>query len=532
MRRVVSLYLPFWATDRLASSILASSPIASRTGIKPTAAHRVRGEKPVEAAPRCSVTVARRGAKRLVVAADAGSRALGIVPGMAVSQAQAMLPDLALHPADPAGDAAGLHRLALWCLRHYSPISAPDPPDGVWIDMTGCAHFWSDEAAMLADITGRIAAAGIGVRAAIAATPGAAHAVARFGAAPIGIVADSLATLPSALAPLPVAALRLDAASRSVLAQLGFDRIGELERAARGPLARRLGRDVLIRLDQALGRIDEPLQPVAQPAPIDAECRFVEPVVTREGLALATTRLIETLCQQLERAGLGASRIDLVCRRVDATSQVLRIGTAAPSRRPKHLARLLAERLETIDPGFGIEQMTLAATLVDRLAPRQLASSLAGETSAPDLSGLVDTLINRLGPQRLYRVAPVESEVPERSVKRIPPLAPAAPWRLARAWPRPARLITPPVEVEAMSLMPDYPPARFTWANRAHRIVRADGPERIFGEWWKRDGEAEAVRDYFEVEDEHGQRFWLFRRGDGIDPATGDRRWFLHGMFG
>ena len=85
--------------------------------------------------------------------------------------------------------------------------------------------------------------------------------------------------------------------------------------------------------------------------------------------------------------------------------------------------------------------------------------------------------------------------------------------------------------MEATALLPDQPPVQFTWRRVHHRVRHADGPERIHGEWWRRDGEREVVRVYFAVEDDAGRRFWLDRRGDGIDPATGDLRWFLHGLF-
>ena len=83
-----------------------------------------------------------------------------------------------------------------------------------------------------------------------------------------------------------------------------------------------------------------------------------------------------------------------------------------------------------------------------------------------------------------------------------------------------------------MALLPDQPPVSFTWRGMRRRVKSADGPERIFGEWWRRDGEIDAVRDYFQLEDEAGERFWVFRRGDGEQPNTGDLSWYLHGLFG
>ena len=209
--------------------------------------------------------------------------------------------------------------------------------------------------------------------------------------------------------------------------------------------------------------------------------------------------------------------------------QALRIGTARPVRDARHLGRMLDERLERIDPGLGVEAMHLIVALADKLGFVQTASTLMAEPS-PDLAPLVDRLANRLGETGVYRVAPVESDVPERSVRHTPALV-----RTTGAWPadlpRPVRLLDPPQPIETMALLPDHPPVAFTWRRVRHLVRHADGPERIAGEWWKRDREWLSVRDYFRVEDEDGRRFWLFRRGNGSDTETGDMRWFLHGFF-
>lgn len=206
----------------------------------------------------------------------------------------------------------------------------------------------------------------------------------------------------------------------------------------------------------------------------------------------------------------------------------MRIGTARPSRDARHLARLLDEHLEKIDPGLGIEAMRLVVPLAEPLHWQQDGDALT--ELAADISALVDRLSNRLGAERVYRMAPVESDVPERSLRRVPALAsPGGTWSGPHL--APLRLLDPPCLVEAIALLPDQPPAAFIWRRRRHVIRRADGPERIYGEWWRRDGEVSAVRDYFRVEDADGNRFWLFRQGDGVDPATGSLRWFLHGIF-
>ncbi len=556
MRRVISVWLPTWPTDRLRKQAQAGFDA-------------LPAEAPL-------VTAAHDGSRQAVAAVDGRARALGVRPGMALAQAQALVPGLVIRPAQPEADEAGLRRLAAWCPR-YTPLVAPDPPDGLWLDITGCAHLhqgglcppWNPppratplepirlgrarpqtslrgpgddcplagvqgaeppgEAALLADLAARLRAAGITVRAAVADTPGAAHALARHAAKPLTIAPPNGAA--AALAPLPVVALRLDAETTDSLHRLGLSRIEQLTALPRAPLARRFGSPVLRRLDQALGRLAEPITPITPPRAIASRLGFVEPLLTADAFAVVIDQLTTQVCGKLRRASLGAHWLDLRFERVDGSVQVIRIGTARPNRDAAHLARLLNHRLETVDPGLGVEAIRLVVLLADWLSAEQSAAALADADTQPDISALVDRLANRLDAARVWRAAPVESDVPERSVRRIPPIA--APG--GKSWrddlPRPVRLFSPPQPIQAIALLPDHPPAAFTWRRRRFRVRRADGPERIQGEWWRHAVEAAATRDYWRVEDEAGRRFWLYRRGDGDDPASGDLRWFLHGIF-
>ena len=463
----------------------------------------------------------------MIAAADAAAQAQGLRPGMPLAHALATAPDLAVADADPEGDGQALSDLAAWCLR-LSPLTAPDPPDGVWIDAAGCAHLHGGEQGMLDALVGRLAAAGLSVRAGLADTPGAAHAMARHGADAVTVVAPGAQA--DALALLPMRALRIPDEMADSLRRLGLDLVGQLFATPRGPLARRFGDVLLLRLDQALGGVAEPIRPVLPPGLINIRRAFVEPTATAEAFAAMILVLVGDACAALQARGAGARTLDLVFERVDGSTEAVRVGTARPVRDPMHLARLLDERIETVDPGFGVEAMRLTLPLVEPLAPVQRSSGLGGRNEAVDIAALIDGLSNRLGAGRVYRVAPVDSDVPERAVAAVPPLAPAGGgW--ATPWPRPARLLPRPEPVDAMGLLPDHPPRWFTWRRKRHCVVRADGPERIAGEWWRRPGERAAVRDYWIVEDEDGCRFWLFRRGDGRDPATGSLAWFLHGFF-
>jgi protein ImuB len=464
----------------------------------------------------------------VIAAVDAIAAQTGLYPGMPVAQAQTLVPDLRVVEARPEEDAAGLHRLAGWCLR-YAPLAAAAPPDGVWIDVTGSAHLQGGETRLLRDLVSRLLAQGFAARAAVADTPGAAHAMARFGT-------DEITVVPSGgqqavLARLPLAALRLAEQTLEGLRQMGIGQIGALAALPRAPLVRRFGALVATRLDQAFGSAPEAIEPEFPPEVIQARLTFVEPLLTAEAFATVIDRLTGTVCSAMERSGGGARRLDLLFERVDGTTQTIRIGTARASRNVPHLARLLRERIERVDPGLGVEAMRLVVPRVDMLVPVQAAARLtASDVEEPDIAPLLDRLANRLGAERVYRVAPVDSDVPERSVRRVP-----AQDKVMGTWPadlpRPVRLLDPPQPVEAMALLPDHPPMAFTWRRVRHRVRRADGPERIAGEWWKRNGETRSVRDYFRVEDEEGHRYWLFRRGDGENGISGDMRWFLHGLF-
>jgi protein ImuB len=487
--------------------------LSTRHAGVPRAAGPWRGSRQSPDLPLVTVT------GRTLTAVDAP----GLRPGMTLAQAQALVPGLVVRAADPAGDAAELGRLAQWCLR-YAPLAAPDWPDGLWIDVSGSAHLHGGEARLLQDLVERLAGQGLRARAAVADTPAVAHAVARYGA---GGVVPPGGGMPG---DLPLEALRLPDAVAAELRLLGFDRIEPLAAAVRAPLVRRFGSMLALRLDQAAGRVFEPIVPVAPAAVIRARLGFVEPLMTAEAFCVVIARLVTLVCNDLERAGLGARRLDLRFERMDGSAQTLRIGTARPVRDVRHLGRMFEERLEQVDPGPGVEAMRLVVAVAERVDFVQAASCLAGPV-APDLAPLVDRLVNRLGDSFVYRIAPVESDVPERSVRRVGALSVVSAVGWPADLPRPVRLLHPPQPVEVLALLPDHPPVAFTWRRVRHRIRHADGPERIAGEWWKRDREWFLVRDYFRVEDEDGRRFWLFRRGNGNDSDTGDMRWFLHGFF-
>ncbi|MEQ1956060.1 DNA polymerase Y family protein [Mesorhizobium sp. CN2-181] len=506
MPRVVSLFLPQWSTDRLRRRSDAAS---------------LPPDRPL-------VLVGRDGQRRVVLAADMNALAASLRVGMPATKAQALVPGLMVQDARPEEDAEALERLALWGLRRYSPIVAVDLPDGLVIDITGSEQLHGGEQALLTDLVSRLGSAGIAARAAVADSWGAAHAVARYMRRATSIVPPG--GVANVITELPLPALRLSSGVVDGLRVLGFERVGDLLAQPRAPLTLRFGPELGRRLDQALGVLSEPIDPIRPAEVVEVRRSFGEPIAAAETIAKYIGKLVTSLCSELEGKGLGAKRLDLLMVLVDNSVEAIRVSTALPGRDAKRLARLLRDKIEKIDPGFGIELMRLAASWAEPLSPKQTLSSLIEQPEA-DISDLIDTLGNRVGTDQLYRFAPLASDVPERSVQRVAATAPVVGNAWPDHWPRPTRLLSSPEPIDAVALLPDHPPASFTWRGIRRRVRRADGPERVFGEWWKRDAELAAVRDYFQVEDDAGERFWIYRAGDGENLSTGSHRWFLHGIF-
>ncbi len=417
----------------------------------------------------------------------------------------------------PASSAApgDLAALALWC-QQFSPLTAVDPPDGVLIDITGCAHLFGGEAGLIRHVLHRLP----GVRLAIAGTATAAWGLAHYGAPGC-----------EDLLPLPLAALRLPAVTTRKLRLVGVRRIGDLMRLPRAELTAGYGAEPLQKLDQALGRAPETLPFITAPVAWREAEHYAEPIFAPAQLRGAMHRLAGRLCARLEDAQAGATAMTARFYRIDTGRPEIALGFAAPCRDEFQIEKLLAEKLAAeIDPGFGVEAITLEASATETLPPAQLGMAPA----APDYAQTLNTLLNRLGSTRLWRVAPHESYIPEYAARRQPITMPQVPWAKTR-YPRPVLLLPRPDAISAIAPVPDDPPVSFTWRRKTHKIAHATGPERIAREWWchahdDARPETEKIRDYYAVEDHEGGRFWLFRAGlhDGVAPA----RWYLHGFFG
>jgi protein ImuB len=483
---------------------------------------------------------------RIVAANDAGLAA-GARTGMLLADARALCPQLAAIPADPAGDLAALEKLALWAQR-WGPWSALDPPDGVLVDVTGAAHLLGGEERLLADVAAALTQRGFTARAALAPTAGAAWALAHYGP-PGAILASGEDQMLRHLSDLPVAALRLDDDVLTVLRRLGIKRLSELagvsgegddpsaQAAARDAIARRFrnhrspAANPLIRLDQLLGRVPEPLLPViARPQPMVAR-RLMEPIRHRALLDQVVNDLAADMVRALEARGEGARRLELALWRVDGEVLLRRIELAAATREASHIIRLFAARLDDVEAGFGIELVQLRASWSEPLALSQADLDAAAEQHGTALAACIDRLTIRLGPKAVTRPVPRASHLPERAQGWQPPLDSVPPSQGLLAFhTRPLKLLDRAELIAVLYASPDGVPQRFRWRGQVREVTRVEGPERIAPEWW-RERSTTRLRDYYRIEDEAGRRYWIYRQGIIGDGRGGVPEWFLQGLY-
>ncbi|WP_310496133.1 DNA polymerase Y family protein [Sandarakinorhabdus sp.] len=499
VRRILALHLPLLPSERRAAQ---------------SGARR-------DAAP-LALIVQDRG-RQVIAALDAAALAEGLAPGLSLADARARVPTLQALPHDPAGDAAWLDWLALAATR-YTPMAAAAPPDGLLLDISGCAHLFGGEASLVADIVTRLSRIGLTAQPAIAATPAAALALARHGGHRLG--------------DLPVAALTNDESVRTALRRAGLLRIGDLVRQPRGALASRFGAGLLAALDQLTEAQDQPLSPLLIAAPIAAEQRLASPVADEGAVLAVAEKLLLRCAMQLAARGEGGRAFAVTLYRADGHVAQVMVETSAPVRDAAPVMRLLRERLaalaDPLDPGFGYDLVRLDVPVTAALAHQQLGLD-GGDIAEGELAALLDRLTARLGPGRVRRLVRHDSHIPEQAAFDLP-LSAGAPQL---DWPapppgepptRPLRLFDPPQPIEVLAEVPDGPPRRFRWRRRLHEITRHEGPERIASQWWRRRSGDGLTRDYYRVEDAAGQRYWVFRHGlYGTEKAS--PAWFIHGLF-
>ena len=454
----------------------------------------------------------------------------GLYKGQPLANARAMVQPLKIVPADERADAALLEGIADWCDR-FTPLVSLDSPDGLFLDITGAAHLFGGETAMLTMVLQRIADQGFAVRGAIAGTSLAAHALARF---------QSRAIVPpggeaQAIAPLPIMALDCDDKALRALRHAGLKTIGMVAQRLSSELSERLGKSFVTRLKIMLGTEEQPLAPRRPLPDLMAEQRFAEPIVTQDAIAASLLSLAGSLSEILERQGRGVRHLEAAFFRADGKVERIAVRTGEGLRDPQIMLRLLRQKLDALadplDPGFGFDVIRLEALLVEEIKPNTISFD-SNENARQQILFLIDRLSARFGEHRVKRFVSQNTHIPEAASVAIPAQDREfmqQNWILKRAEGdpprRPLRLLERPEEVSAIASVPDGPPARFRWRRAQFDVQRAEGPERIAMEWWKSAG---LTRDYFRVETRDGQRFWLYR--DGLHGQS-IPRWYLQGVF-
>ncbi len=459
----------------------------------------------------------------VITATNSLAESHGIYREMALADARAIVPDLEVIEHIQDNDEKLLTALGEWCIR-YSPQVAVNLPDSLVLDISGCAHLWGGERKYLKEIVNRLISKGYDVRGAIADTVGAAWAVAHFGKIKPIIEAGGQE---SALLSLHPVALRLDSAILERLQKLGFYSVRNFISISRSALRRRFGKDFLLRLDQALGNEEEPLELIQPIEPYAERLPSLEPINTRTGIEIAIKKLLKNLCKRLVSEGKGIRIAVLKCYRVDGKVIQISIGCNRPSTHVGHLFKLFELKIELIKPQLGIELFTLEAPKVEDTSMEQELLWLSEGCGLEDasLGVLLDTLANKIGADKIHRYLPEERYWPEQSIKLASSLGdkPQTSWCKNKL--RPSLLLPKPERIEVSSLLPDNPPMLFVYKGVRHVVKKADDAERIERSWWEDKG---LHRDYYVIEDEEGRRYWIFRSGHYTDEQSD---WYLHGFF-
>lgn len=460
--------------------------------------------------------------RMVITEANMVARQQGIQQGMVVADARAILPSIQVIDDPPGLSNQLLTAIAEWCIR-FSPIVALDLPDGLIIDATGCAHLWGGERTYLQEIIQRLNTRGYHVRASISDTIGSAWAITRFGK-------NSTIIPPAkhhqALLTMPPDSLRIDSHVSDRLHKLGLKQVQQFASMPRSALRRRFGMEFLQRLDQALGHADEIITPVHATEMFHEWLPSIEPIVTATGIEIALQELLEKLCARLLKEQKGLRCCILKCYRTDGKIEMIDISTNRASNNTKHLYKLFEHKIATIEPSDGIELFILEAPKIEEAIPVQeeLWNGACGLDDTR-LSELLDRLESKIGKGHVHRFLPDEHYWPERSIKKSLSLQEKQTTEWRNEHPRPIQLLCTPQLIEVTAPIPDYPPMLFRYKGKIHKIIKADGPERIEQEWWLSQGQH---RDYYYVEDEEGCRYWLFRLGHYSDTHY---QWFLHGFF-
>lgn len=541
-RRILSVWLPYIGAERLMrrDTLLADRPL---------------------------IVVEEKSNTQVVSALNALAQAHGVHVGQFARDAHAMCQGLQSRTRHLVSEQFFMTGLQRWASK-FSPWVSVDDTDGLVLDLTGCAHLFGGEEMLTQVMQEECGDLGLTACFGLADTRGAAWALARFagqagqaarngdvidqearatraragkrrhwtkgGAAPAARLKEerpvlriaALGKTYAALSPLPIAALRLDPDTATHLNRLGLRRIGDVLGQPRANLARRFGQGLVLRLDQAMGCVPEPVSPARPETVFAVRMTLPEPIGLNADVMAGIDRILPRLCELLQAKGQGVRKVQIQLHRTDHVVETREVGLARATHDAARIRPLLELKVSDVDAGFGIEMLRIEALQSEPLQAETTRGAIASDTEE-NVEDLIGRLGARVGLNNITRVHPASSQAPEKTFKTL-----AAAWSspYEEAWPldkgpRPVVMWKPePIHAQGTGRVPEF----FHWRGRIHRRVHVTGPERIAPEWWLDDPNwRSGLRDYWIVDTNRGERLWFFYAHGG----TMSSGWFCQGHF-
>ncbi|MFN3214763.1 MAG: Y-family DNA polymerase [Henriciella sp.] len=463
-----------------------------------------------------AITAETRNAWRITHPNEAARQA-GLLAGQALADARAICPDLLTEPAHPVREGLLLRALWRWA-DTLSPRVALDAPDGLMLDITGCAHLFGGEVEMGHHALTRLHDLQIQARIGIADTKGAASALARFGTDPVSVASPGQTA--AAIADLPIAALDLPEATSTGLARAGLTTIGQLQAQKTSELARRFGLSLTQALGATAGTSPDPVTPKAADPIYAARMTLPEPIGFLDDLERVLERLSARICDRLQTDQAGARQFHLTVRCVDTGDHHLTIGFARPCSDPEPILRQFSHPLSKLEIEYGADWFRLSASQVEPVRFRQLSMGEDAKQADHRLQ-LIETLGNRIGFDHIRVFKACDAHAPEHEFTQVEAIQEPPAWQAAPRQ-RPLRLFRPPEHVQVET--PGRPPLTFKWRRMTFQAHTAFGPERITPPW-HRDQDLR-TRDYWKVQTQQGRRLWLLNY-----PGDDTETWYVAGEF-
>lgn len=481
-----------------------------------------------------------------IVRACRNSLSAGVRPGMSLALAKALTPTNTYDQSfDPLRDLRALQTLAAWCLRFTPSVGldrelrnahARDQLDrldprfwGIILDMTGTQRLHRD----LSQLANRLHTA-FKERAKIALAPtiSGAWALSRY-RLQSPTVAPSYEALNTLIAELPVAALRIDRDCSENLNELGINTVSELLKLPRHTLAQRFGKNILFRLAQLSGGVEERVYPITPIERYYKQKIFEPPLHNRRSITTAIESIFNTLINDLKQARVAAKLFKLSVSDTSSKTTEKHLPLASATNDSGHLSAIIQPIIDSISFCGEVRMISIEAQEVVYTTPIQTSFYTQHSPQSEAIERAYTELLNsfsvRIGKDRVLRARLTQSHIPERafsyssaieSYQTSPPIPSYAPSE------RPTILFSQPEPISTIALLPDKPPSWIRWRSTNLPVTIGVGPERIAPEWWR--GEIGkrlfAERDYFKVQDGAGRWLWVYR-----DQTT--QTWFVHGVW-